>query len=405
MSPHAAAGTGRILKLLVANLQSYPAKSVSEGGARAFVTLDGLRGIAALAIAARHAPFLWPEGYPTGVLQKSYLAVDFFFVLSGFVLSHAYSSRFESGLTVRQFMIARMVRIYPLYFLAFIYSTFIAVNQFAFNNTSLSTITLDPLFAVLFIPIPFRQQLFPMNHPAWSLFFELIANAAFGWIGKRLNAWTLAAILIPAALILVLAVSFGGLGFGVMSGAMDAGFDWRSSGAGLVRVAFSFFAGALVYRLWQIAPRGWAPQPVALIAALCAILAACPGAQYQAAFDLTATLLVFPALVFLGARSKPGRHAARLFAWLGGISYGVYVLQAPVFGYAHAIAVKLGGHFGNLSLFWAAMSMVLVVAVAAVADDCFDRPIRRELTRFFARPAGRRQQREPAVSERYQAQS
>ena len=389
----------------MANLQSYPLNLTSRGGARAFVTLDGLRGIAALAIAARHAPFLWPAGYPTGVMQKSYLAVDFFFVLSGFVLSHAYSSRFETGLTVRQFMIARLVRVYPLYFLAFIYSTFIAVNQFIFNNANVWTVILDPLFAILFIPTPLRQQLFPMNHPAWSLFFELAANAVFGWIGKRLNAWVLAAILAPAALVLVATVSFGRLGFGLMSGAMDAGFDWPSFGAGLVRVAYSFFAGALVYRLWKTAPRGWELPPVALVAALCAILAACPGPQYQSAFDLAATLLVFPALVFLGARSKPGRHAARLYAWLGGISYGVYVLQAPVFGYAHAIAVKLGGRFGNLSLFWAAMSLLLLVAVAAVADDCFDRPIRRDLTKFFGRPERRPQEREPVLGERYQAQS
>ena len=389
----------------MAHLQPSTPDPVSEGGARAFVALDGLRGVAALAIAARHAPFLWPAGYPTGVMEKSYLAVDFFFVLSGFVLSHAYSSRFETGLTARQFMIARLVRVYPLYFLALIYSIFIALNQFVFNNTNLSTITLDPLFALLFIPTPLRHHLFPMNQPAWSLFFELVANAAFGWIGKRLTAWALAAILVPAALVMLLAVSFGWLGFGLKGAAMDAGFEWRSFGAGLARVAYSFFAGALVYRLWKITPRKWEPPAAALVAALCAILAASPGAPCQAAFDLAATLLAFPALVFLGACCKPGRHVARLFGWLGGISYGVYVLQASVFGYAHAIAVKLGGHFGGHSLFWAAMSMALLVVAAAVADDCFDRPIRRDLTRFFARPAGRRRGRQPVAGEGCQAPS
>jgi peptidoglycan/LPS O-acetylase OafA/YrhL len=401
----ASAGTGRIRRVLVANLPFYRPDPTSEGDARTFIALDGLRGIAALAIAARHTPFLWTAGYPTGVLQKSYLAVDFFFVLSGFVLSHAYSSRFETGLTARQFMTARLVRVYPLYFLALIYSTFIALNQFVFSNANVSTVIFDPLFAVLFIPTPLRPQLFPMNNPAWSLFFELVANAAFGWIGKRLSAWTLAAILAPSALVMPLAVSFGWLGFGLKSGTMDAGFEWSSFGAGLVRVAWSFFAGALVYRLWKIAPRKWAPPPVALVALLCAILGAWTSAPYQAAFDLTATLLVFPALVFLGACSKPGRHAARLFAWLGGISYGVYVLQAPVFSYASAIALKLGGDFGDVSLFWAAMSMLLVVAIAAAADDCFDRPIRRELTKFLERRDARRRLPDPALREPYRARS
>ena len=394
----ASASIGRIQRLLAANLLFARPNPASESSPRAFITLDGLRGIAALAIAARHAPFLWSAGYPTGVLQKSYLAVDFFFVLSGFVLTHAYAERFETGLTARQFMTARLVRVYPLYFLAFVYSTVIAFNQFAFSHTSASTIIFDPLFALLFIPTPLRPQLFPMNSPAWSLFFELVANAAFGGIGKRLSAGVLGAILVPAAVVMIVAVSFGGLGFGSNSGAMDAGFEWRSFGAGLVRVAYSFFAGVAVYRLWKTTTRRWSPSPVLLVAALCATLGAGAGAPYGAAFDLTATLVVFPALVFLGACAKPGRHAARLFAWLGGISYAVYVLQAPVFDYAHAIAVKLGGDFGNVSLFWAAMSLLLVIAVAAAADDCFDRPIRRELTKFFGQRGARGPQREPGFA-------
>ncbi|MGA2795226.1 MAG: acyltransferase family protein, partial [Roseiarcus sp.] len=192
--------------------------------------------------------------------------------------------------------------------------------------------------------------------------------------------------------------------FGAGSGTMDAGFEWPSFGAGLTRVAYSFFAGVLVFRLWKAAPPKIALPPVVPVAALCGILASCPPAQYQAAFDLAATLLVFPALVFLGAASTPGKHAARLFAWIGGISYGVYVLQAPVYNYAHALALKLGGDFGGHSLFWAMVSLILVVAVAAVADDRFDRPVRRELTRFFGRPRDPQRQPEPAIAKRYQAQ-
>jgi peptidoglycan/LPS O-acetylase OafA/YrhL len=129
------------------------------------------------------------------------------------------------------------------------------------------------------------------------------------------------------------------------------------------------------------------------------------GAAAGRAGRRAATLLAFPALVFLGACSKPGPRAARLFAWLGGISYAVYVLQAPVFSYASAIARSLGRDFGNVSLFWAAMSMLLVVAIAAAADDCFDRPIRRELTKFFARRDARRRQPEPVLGGRRQAPS
>ena len=127
---------------------------------------------------------------------------------------------------------------------------------------------------------------------------------------------------------------------------------------GLARVAFSFFAGVLAYRLWTAAPAKIALPPVVLAAALCAVLASFPPAKYQPAFDLAATLLVFPVLVFLGAASKPGKHGARLFAWLGGISYAVYVLQAPVFSYARAFALAVGGDFGRVSLFRATAGLV-----------------------------------------------
>lgn len=394
----ASATKGRIPQLLVANLQFTRPNPVSEAGARAFVTLDGLRGIAALAIAARHAPFLWPAGYPTALLQRSYLAVDFFFVLSGFVLSYAYSNQFETGMTARQFMIARLVRVYPLYCFALLLSVAMAANLILSGKVDASVFAADALFGVFFLPSLARPLLFPLNNPAWSLFFELVANAAFGVLGKRLNGWTLAAILCPAAAILASAVWFGGLGFGTGSGAMDAGFEWRSVGAGLARVAYSFFAGVLVFRLWRFASPEWRASPLLLVAALFAILAACPPAKYQAAFDLTATLLVFPALVFLGAACKPGKRFARLFAWIGAISYGVYVLQAPVFNYARALAGAVGHDFGAVSLSWAAMSIALVVAVATAADDCIDRPVRAKLTEFFKRPRGLRRRPEPVVA-------
>lgn len=381
------------------NLQVYPSNRVSEGRDRAFVTLDGLRGIAALAIAARHAPFLWPSAYPTGILQRSYLAVDFFFVLSGFVLAYAYSARFGAGMTARQFMTARLVRVYPLYGFAVLLVVATAPNLIFFGKVDALVFAKDALFAILFLPSLVKPELFPLNAPAWSLFLELLANAAFGVIGKRLNGWALAAILCPAALILAWAVIFNGLGFGAGNGAMDAGFAWSSFAAGLARVAYSFFAGVLVFRLWKFASPQWRVPPLVLVVALCAILASYSPANSQAAFDLAATLFIFPALVFFGAACKPGKHAARLFAWIGGISYGVYVLQAPVYNYASAIARTVGGDFGGVSLFWATMSVMLVIAMATAADDCIDRPVRAKLTAFFARPRRLRRDTVPAIAD------
>jgi peptidoglycan/LPS O-acetylase OafA/YrhL len=82
---------------------------------RAFPAMDGIRGIAAILVALFHfrATFLH---YDNNVIGDGYLAVDLFFVLSGFVLAHAYEHRFARGMTTFEFMRARVIRLYPLYF-------------------------------------------------------------------------------------------------------------------------------------------------------------------------------------------------------------------------------------------------------------------------------------------------
>jgi peptidoglycan/LPS O-acetylase OafA/YrhL len=104
-------------------------------------------------------------------------------------------------------------------------------------------------------------------------------------------------------------------------------------------------------------------------------------------FDLFATLFVFPALVFLGACSIPDRRTARLFEWLGGISYGLYVLQMPLYGYvAHAVDHTVGNRFSGVSLFWGTASVAFVVVFTIIIDKYFDRPVRRVLTLLVRRP-------------------
>jgi len=267
--------------------------------ARAFIALDGLRGIAALAVAVRHAPYLWQAGYPTGFLHESYLAVDFFFVLSGFVLAYAYGERLQTGMSAQKFISVRLIRLYPLYLLAFSISMILLVGQWHFGKISAVDATFNAVFAILFVPSLFSQNnIFPMNSPAWSLFFELAANFVFGLLGKRINTLILVLVVFVAALTLLLAVAFGWLGFGTANGPMDAGPTWRSISAGLARVSYSFFAGVLAYRLWRVHSAKIVFSPLILVSGLSAILMACPPEGYQISFDLLATVIIFPAIVF-----------------------------------------------------------------------------------------------------------
>ena len=353
-------------------------RAIASDGARTFVTLDGLRGIAALAVAARHAPFQWRFAFP-GALYESYLAVDFFFVLSGFVLAYAYGDRLRDGMSTRQFMATRLIRLYPLYLLALIFSLTLTAIQLLFGKGGDARIFLNAPFAFLFMPSPFNAaELFPINFPAWSLFFELVANFAFALLAARLSTRSLVAIVSAAALTLLLAVSCGWLGFGTGHGAMDAGPVWRSFGAGFVRVGYSFFAGVLAFRIWQYRPLGARVPSLVTIVILCMILLAWPPFKLQAAFDLLATLLVFPALVLLGANCTPTARMVRWFTWLGSVSYGVYVLQVPLYPFIERRLAKV--HVG-VSWLQGAACFALVVAVAAIADEYFDRPVRRALTR------------------------
>jgi peptidoglycan/LPS O-acetylase OafA/YrhL len=148
------------------------------------VALDGLRGLAALAVALFHAAIFFPA-LTVIAPANGYLAVDFFFVLSGFVLAHAYSERFAKGMTACAFMGRRLRRLYPLYLLSLALWLPLGIR-------GLMSRTLDPrqtiiaaVAALLYLPAPQSFLVYPLNPPTWSLFYELAANLFFAVIGRR----------------------------------------------------------------------------------------------------------------------------------------------------------------------------------------------------------------------------
>jgi len=369
---------------------------------RAFVTLDGLRGIAALAVVTRHAPnffdsiavhVLQPNGsiISVGPFFESYLAVDFFFALSGFVLAHAYGDRLRKGMSAARFMTVRMIRLYPLYFVALLVSAVVAQRLWAHGHLSTALLTRDFIFGLLFLPTPNPAALFPLNAPAWSLFDELLANTLFGVIGKRLNTTLLVAIVSATGLTLLYAVNQRLLGFASPGrGAMDAGFEWTSIGAGVARVSYSFFAGILIYRIWKIKrPKGSVP-PLLVVIVLGAILAVHPPQGFQTAFDLVSTIIVFPCLIYIGASSRASGVLARAFTWFGLASYAIYVLQAPLYRFILLADAKLATitKIPNPFPSWlpALAFVVFAFIVAVFCDKYIDRPVREFATRLLVRP-------------------
>lgn len=144
--------------------------------------LDGLRGIAALIVFWHHITL--NRGTP-GALPLGDVAVDVFFVISGFVMAHTYDARINTGkLTAIGFIAIRIKRLWP------VYAVGCAIGLVALLSDSISVTIALPAFALalMFLPAPFiSEKLFPVNGPGWSLSFELLANLFHAFALARLT--------------------------------------------------------------------------------------------------------------------------------------------------------------------------------------------------------------------------
>ena len=323
------------------------------------MTLDGLRGVAAFAIFISHTDRFIGQHIP-----EAFLAVDFFFALSGFVIAHAYTERLRTGLSPRSFLMLRLVRLYPLYILG----TAIGVLMLPLISDAdgFSQLAIEIVAAVLFLPSPVTELLYPFNFPAWTLFHELLINGAFAALSNLLSRVVLYGIVAISAVILA--------GYAIWLGSLDSSNSWVHFEGGLVRVSFPFFAGVLVYRIWQKRP-AHLNLPAALLGAVLLSLLSLPEPQqYAAVYHVSLVLLAFPLLLWLGASSTPIRPIATVCSWLGEISYAVYVLHVPMI-----LAIRVLNT--PRDPLW---RLVVIVAAAHLATRYFDRPVRRWLVAWLS---------------------
>jgi peptidoglycan/LPS O-acetylase OafA/YrhL len=354
-----------------------------------FHLLDAIRGIAAIVIVVRHAPVFF-GGW---AVPQSYLAVDLFFVLSGVVVANAYESRVLGGMSVQQFTWTRLVRIYPLYILGTVLGLMpnalglIPVLAAKFAMTPAlppAELGLTLLLAALVMPNLWSTSMFPLNGPAWSLFFELVANSFYAAALRFLDT---------RALIVIMLISASGLAVWLYvhpTEGLDVGFGPETMLGGAFRVGYSFFAGVLLYRQFksrQAGRGGKGTKPLAswtLLVLVSALLLARPPQHLHIYYDFIAVVAVFPALIYLGMGCKVSGNLARLFATLGALSYAIYALHEPLIGLARGALVKLAHisvdqyvpYIGLLFLGWLMLACWLL-------DRHYDAPLRRALMRRF----------------------
>jgi peptidoglycan/LPS O-acetylase OafA/YrhL len=359
---------------------------------REFVLLDGMRGLAALFIAMRHAPFLWNADHPETFLHQSYLAVDFFFSLSGFVLMHSYANRLSRDMTIFEFLVTRIARLYPLYFVGFLLAVIPMTIKAISAKISFAKYLSDLLCGVLFLPTATMEgALFPINPPAWSLFFEIIANLTFAFLIRfRFHNGLRLAVLF-GSVALTVSASSGLVGFGRGSGPLDSGANWPEFGAGLIRAGFSFFAGTLVYAGYTLKRSAFKSPiwPISAVMALMFAMISWPKPPYDFFFDLCFVIVVFPYVVYISAKYRLKGVAAKLASLSGDASYAIYILQLPIYiiliELINLSAIKFYETEHRFIVGGACILTLLIIAL--FADAFLDRPLRRLFNKKYSQRA------------------
>jgi peptidoglycan/LPS O-acetylase OafA/YrhL len=339
-----------------------------------FLLLDGLRGIAAFAVILDHTP----PNFLGELIPGRYLAVDFFFVLSGFVLAHAYGKRLEGGWPALSFMRARVIRLYPLYLAGLGIGVGLVALGVArgWDATPIGQVGVFVLFGLLFLPAPpiydfGAGQLYPFNGPAWSLFFELVVNLIYGLIARFLNRWVLGFILAGSAAAVAFTITrHAGVG--------GPGWLWSHFDAGLSRVTFDFFAGVALFRMRGVARLPVVPALLPVLIFVAVIAAPVPG-EWRAAYDAGVAIAVMPLLVWLASQAKVGGWVGHTCSSLGTVSYGVYVLHVPLLGLLYLVASGAGIALPG----WGIVLAIVVLAggAAGLLHYTYDAPMRRWLSR------------------------
>ena len=345
-------------------------------------SLDLLRGFAALCVCLYHTGFLLTGGFH--LLPGGYLCVDLFFLLSGFVIARTYDPRMAEGMTISSFCVQRLARLYPLFFATTLFG-FLVAAAWLYNHThDFDFERLLPTLAgnLLLIPnfsSPYGiNSTFPFNGATWSIFFEFYANVAFVLFWPLLNMRRLMIITGVSAMLLAIAAA--------QAHSLDIGAKTYELVLAIPRVVFSFSLGVIISRLHrrESTVSGLWPSLVGLGVILIAISLrdAVPSADVWF-LDICIVLFAFP-LVLLGFVQLrfSGRHAA-VSAFLGNISYSVYLLQTPLLiFYCGLPEIFLQRKIETLTP-WAGMLFVPVLVIASyLVWSYFELPAKRRIRQW-----------------------
>jgi len=338
-----------------------------------YAILDGLRGVAAITIVVFHFLEWVYTDYSQNIVGHGYLAVDFFFCLSGFVIGYAYDDRIKE-MGIKQFLIVRAIRLHPLVILgailgllAYLFDPFGIITE----PLSIWRVILIFLLTLLLIPFPVMKDrvynMFGLNAPAWSLFWEYVANVVYALFLSRIRRSLLLLLTVIAAVLLCY-VSYRA---GGLSGGWGKGNFWE----GGARIAYSFLMGLLIHRSKWIIPSKIGFGGVTLLLMLPFMM---PFFSFNWLVEAVVVLFYFPILVSLGAGTTLSANLKGICNFSGKISYPLYMTHyAAIWIFANYYKTynpDINQVYGIITI-----GVFILLFAAYVAMVAYDEPIRKYL--------------------------
>ena len=366
--------------------------------------LDGLRGVAALMVLLYHvfndakSFFVWPA--PVNEFYHGFLGVDFFFILSGFVMGYGYDERWLTpsqpprgeAMTFWGFVKRRLIRLHPMVVMGVLIGVvaFIIPGCTKWDGSAVPVETLmwATLLALFLIPAPSgmdvrgNTEAFPLNGPHWSLFFEYIGSLLYGLLLHRLSTkwlrvWVACGIVSLATYALF--QKDGGVAYGWSSEPMNLL-------GGALRMLYAYPMGLLMARMFRKRKPEPIKGPVFLLSSLGLVaLLGLPlfgGKDTETIFQLVCLFSFFPAIIWFAARGIVTGWRQRTVSFLGRLSYPLYAVHFPLI-YLYITWVGKDGHpYEGYSQPWL-VALITIGASVLVATLCllfYDEPIRRKLS-------------------------
>ncbi len=386
-----------------------------------YILLDGLRGVAALMVLWYHVfeGFAFAKGSVIETFNHGHLGVDFFFLLSGFVISYAYDDRWFNGkslksndksstnktLTIWSFFKRRLIRLHPM----LVMGAFIGLICFFIqggvkwdgSSTPLHWTLIAFVLTLFFIPaypgasydIRGNAEMFPLNGPSWSLFFEYIGNILYALFIRKLSNKMLGLLVGVTGILWIWFVAFDISGYDMI------GIGWTLDAVnffgGLLRMMFPFTLGMLMARNFRQKSKVKGHKTlftknifwisIIILFALFSVpyFPKTSNISVNGIYELACIMIVFPLIVWIAASSDSAqsKFTLKLSKFLGDLSYPLYIVHYPVMYVFYAWLIK--NQYFTLGETWQMVILVLTVCIV-LAYAClklYDEPIRKWLSK------------------------